>query len=621
MKNHARSPLRSIAIGSVIAGRYLVDAVTDRSRGLLLDAVHVELGHRVVVRIVEPHGNPRAVQLFEREMRALSRLESEHVARILDVGTLADGSLYLVRERIDGASLATHLGERPFLPIADALTVFFQIAEAVQQAHGARIVLRDLHAGNVFLVPRKNGLCAKIADFGTCALVPEPSERIAETTVTTFGPSPWSAPELTGNDRRYDERTDVWSLGCLLYEMVCGRAPFEGDGVALLVAISRGELKSPTRHRQDAPRLIDEVVSRALAKDPARRYQSVFEMATALSPIAPAAAQGLWLQIARGNDEFAMVRSVPPRSSAPPPLPAMRSSAPPPPPAMRSSAPPELGRCSAPPLAAARQFAALIPAPPPLPSFDRVTTPAAPAVHAPFPSPPPASTAIDRGTFPALASPERPVWLAAAGSLPLVDPSLARKESLRRWAAVAAAACVVGLLASLITRDAPSALRTVARPFVVATSAPVKTQARQQPTRTAASAAVAAASTPRTAGAPPPVATPVAAALAPIAVPSTAPVAAPRRRPARNKRSQFLRFLDEAEPAGPARASAVMALVKGGSCNFAVDGARRGAGTSARVVVEPGTHTVSCWPAGGGSGRSLSITVGPGELKTAAFQL
>src|SRR5205823_14885791 len=109
-------------------------------------------GTRVVVRIVEPRGNDRAVQQLQRETRALSNIESEHVARIYDVGNLPDGALYLVRERIDGASVAAHLRSRGMLPIADAPLVFFQLADAGQQAHGAGIAPRDLGTSSVYRV-------------------------------------------------------------------------------------------------------------------------------------------------------------------------------------------------------------------------------------------------------------------------------------------------------------------------------------------------------------------------------------------------------------------------------------------------------------------------------------
>jgi serine/threonine-protein kinase len=530
VRGRAHSLGHDLPIGAVLANRYRIEGVVDRTRGLLLDAVHQELGHRVVVRVVEA-GNERAIVRFQREMRALSRLESSHVARILDVGTTPEGSPYLVRERIDGASLAAQLSSRGMLPIADALLVFFQIAEAVQQAHGAGIVLRDLQPTNIYVSARKSGLHAKVADVGMCALLDDVAAPVAEPTVTKFGPSPWAAPELMTRDRRFDPRTDVWSLGCLLYEMLCGRAPFEGEGMALLASIARGEVRAPSRLRQDVPSSIDAVIARALARDPSDRFASVHEMCAALAPTAPAAARGLELHIARvaghadradrgdataaaaveraassvppeaGDSQFAMARSVPPpQSTAPvvaPTAPAAPSTPLGPQPIAEQ---PMVRRASLP--------SVVIPAPPPLPRFDAVilARTSGPSHEMTIPSaqasasgsvdtlPPlrqsPAPTGFDRYEHRAISPAQITADRGPGDSLPLpptVRWGAGASPSSRRLASLSVAACVLIGFVVVFVASAPStpAARLAAMP------APRGLDAQSVPARPAASQAAA----------------------------------------------------------------------------------------------------------------------------------
>src|SRR5690606_37889257 len=145
---------------------------------------------------------------------------------------------YLVREYIEGPSVAAQARARGGLPLDEAVLVFLQICEAVQEAHSRGVVLRDLRGSHVFSSARRSGpALAKLTDFGTCKIVREGAggERTA---TKLLGLSSSAAPELVRQDKVIDARADVWSLGCILYELLTGRPTFSGDGVALMISIS-----------------------------------------------------------------------------------------------------------------------------------------------------------------------------------------------------------------------------------------------------------------------------------------------------------------------------------------------------------------------------------------------
>src|SRR5262249_49546633 len=163
--------MRSEAIkpGDVIAGKYRVRAIMSRSRGFLVEAFHTEFDQRVAIRILSPHlVDDKEVERFRREARTLAKLESEHVARILDVGTTQDGAFYFARQYLEGVDLERHLKQRGALPLADAVLMILQVSEAVTETHVHNIILRELQPSHLFLTERLGGSPqVKIVDFGT----------------------------------------------------------------------------------------------------------------------------------------------------------------------------------------------------------------------------------------------------------------------------------------------------------------------------------------------------------------------------------------------------------------------------------------------------------------------
>jgi serine/threonine-protein kinase len=285
--------MRSEAIkpGDVIAGKYRVRAIMSRQRGFLVEAFHTEFDQRVVIRVLSPAiVDDKEVERFRRESRTLAKLESEHVARIVDVGKTQDGAFFFARQYLEGQDLAATLKARGPLPLAEAVLFILQAAEAVVECHTHSILLREMQPSHLFVTQRLGGSPQlKLIDFGTAKLMRDAAAPTAggELTATAmFGMSCYSSPELVRKAQHIDARTDVWSLGAIFYQLLTGRAPFEGEMAALMLAITRDEPVPVTRYRREVPPEIDQIIGWALAKDVDGRFANVHAFAHALTPFA-----------------------------------------------------------------------------------------------------------------------------------------------------------------------------------------------------------------------------------------------------------------------------------------------------------------------------------------------
>ena len=293
MSHHPTSlPFSPAAVhpGDTRAGRFEVVRVLSRERGLLLDVVHLGVGRRVVLRLVSPALFPsHELARLQRETRVLASLESEHVARVHDAGVLPDGTFYLVREHVDGEDLLSMITRRR-LAVHEALTVIAQVGEAVQEAHARGIALRALSPRDVRVTKRRSGeRVAKITDMPTCKALG--TSGVAQTLTGWGEVSPWTAPEAVGSSPRADRRTDLWSLGVILYACLVGRPPFEGEDAELMRAITRAPTPSLLRSRPDVPTAVDRAVAWCLHKEPEGRPPSVHALLHTLFDHAPPAAQ------------------------------------------------------------------------------------------------------------------------------------------------------------------------------------------------------------------------------------------------------------------------------------------------------------------------------------------
>lgn len=274
--------------GDLIAGKYQVEHVLgEGAMGVVVSALHLTLRQRVAIKVLLPQAmeRPEGIARFLREARAAAAVQSEHVARVLDVGTLENGIPYLVMEFLSGTDFARLLQERGPLPIPETVDFVLQAGEAVAEAHARGIVHRDLKPGNLFLTTRADGSpLVKVLDFG---LSKTPDEALTATGVVMGSPQYMPPEQITGL-KNVDQRADVWALGAILYRLLTGRCPFPGSTVA---AICTGVLTEVPRSMRsmcrEIPEALDAVVLGCLVKDPDRRIQSVSELAKRLAPFAP----------------------------------------------------------------------------------------------------------------------------------------------------------------------------------------------------------------------------------------------------------------------------------------------------------------------------------------------
>jgi serine/threonine-protein kinase len=280
-----------VQIGEILAGKYRVDRVLGvGGMGVVVAATHLQLDQLVALKFVrrEALRNPEIVSRFEREARAAVRLKSEHVARIIDVGRLESGSPYIVMEYLEGQDLAALLAVRGPLPVPVACDYLIQACDAIAEAHSLGIVHRDLKPGNLFLANTSHGRqVVKVLDFGISKSGGPMGDANMTRTQAVMGSPGYMSPEQMRSTKNVDGRTDVWSLGVILYELVAGRVPFEADTfTALCLKIAMDPLPPLASLPLALPPGFDAVVNRALEKDPGLRLGSAVELAHALAPFA-----------------------------------------------------------------------------------------------------------------------------------------------------------------------------------------------------------------------------------------------------------------------------------------------------------------------------------------------
>ncbi|WP_433934900.1 serine/threonine-protein kinase [Sorangium cellulosum] len=285
-----------VAVGDVLAGKYRVEQIVGAgAMGMIVAAWHLELDQRVAMKFLHSPGTDTGggdpAERFRREARALARIKSEHVARVLDVGSLQAGLPYMVMEFLDGNNLSDEIRARGQLPVMESVGYMLQAIEAMAEAHAAGIVHRDLKPANLFLARRPDGeRIIKVLDFGISkALLGISRDELSLTkTATLLGSPLYMSPEQVRSAREVDARADIWSLGVIFYEMLTGRTPYNGDSVPQLFSALLYE--SPftvAQIRPDVPHDLDAAVMHCLAKERDQRWRNVGDLAAALLAFGP----------------------------------------------------------------------------------------------------------------------------------------------------------------------------------------------------------------------------------------------------------------------------------------------------------------------------------------------
>ena len=272
--------------GTILLGKYRIDALIGTGgMGNVVRASHLFLHQPVAIKVLLPSMTEDAstVQRFLREAQATVKLKSEHSARVIDVGTTPDGTPFMVMEFLDGNDLSQILRHHGPQQPAIVCDLMLQACEGIAEAHALGIIHRDIKPSNFFITRRPDGsMLLKILDFGI-SKTPVGYDELTGTQMV-LGTPQYMAPEQMKSGRSADPRSDIWSIGVVMYQMLTGRPPFAGESYADLVL--KVGLEPPEPITIPLPTGLAEVVLRCLEKDPNLRFQNLGELARHLAPFA-----------------------------------------------------------------------------------------------------------------------------------------------------------------------------------------------------------------------------------------------------------------------------------------------------------------------------------------------
>jgi serine/threonine protein kinase len=330
-----QSPMLPVAstmpvTGDIIADKYRVEAVLGRGgMSVVYRATHLELDQQVAIKVLSAEALllPEYVVRLKREARAVSRIRSEHVVRVHDIGELPTGGVpYLVMECLTGLDLAAVLARRGPFPVELAVECVLQACEALAEAHALGIIHRDLKPANLFLTEAVDGSpCVKVLDFGISRMSRRHGLSALTDPGTVMGTPSYMAPEQMEAAETVDARADIWALGTILYELLVGKPPYTGESLPqIFMKIMRSKTPKASAVRADVPSGIDAIIARCLEIDAPDRFQTVADLAWALSTVGTPHARDSTARISRVFDK---------QSSAHPeatPSGTLRSTVPPP---------------------------------------------------------------------------------------------------------------------------------------------------------------------------------------------------------------------------------------------------------------------------------------------------
>jgi serine/threonine-protein kinase len=274
-------------IGSVLGGKYRIESELSRGgMGAVFRARHEVLERAIAVKVLRPEltENDELVTRFMNEAKAASAIRHPSIIEVFDFGYTDDGEAYLVMEYLEGESLASRMHRKGRLAEQDAVHIVRSIAGALGAAHGKGIVHRDLKPDNVFIVTDPDfGERAKVLDFGIAKLT---GSQAHTQTGALMGTPLYMAPEQARSAHGIDHRADLYSLGCILYELLTGRPPLVGEGTGEIIALHMfTQPDPPSTIVPGISPALESIVMQLLEKEPAARPQTAAEVSNALSSV------------------------------------------------------------------------------------------------------------------------------------------------------------------------------------------------------------------------------------------------------------------------------------------------------------------------------------------------
>ncbi len=286
-RRRCSAKVRRLKPGDVIDGKYLIEVqLGEGGMGRVLAASHMALGSTLAIKLLKSDAlrYPEVPRRFMREARAMSRLRGEHVVKVMDVGQLPSGEPYMVMEMLHGCDLSTRIKQGPIDP-ALAVELIVQACEGLAEAHAIGMVHRDVKPANLFITSRPNGApLIKLLDFGIATAALGDVDHGLTSTQSVIGSPSYMSPEQLRAARDVDARSDIWSLGVTLYELLSGEQPFVAPTLTALSLQIVGEPHAPLL---GIPPELNQVLDRCLAKNREDRYPNVAAFAAALAPLFP----------------------------------------------------------------------------------------------------------------------------------------------------------------------------------------------------------------------------------------------------------------------------------------------------------------------------------------------
>jgi hypothetical protein len=277
-------------VGHLLGGKYrIARRIGVGGMGSVYEAKHAGLGTPVAIKVLLPQlaKVPTVADRFRREAQVSATLKSPHVIQVTDVDQLPDGRPYLVMELLEGESLQEHLEKSTTLSREESVDIGLQILLGLECAHALGVVHRDLKPGNVFLDVRGVGRVAKLLDFGVAKVKATPEFQALTRPGMVMGTPEYMAPEQAFSADQADARSDLYSVGVMLYEMLSGALPAEGS---LPIAVAHLVMTNQVRPLRELcpglPEGLFTLVHRAMQPDRGARFESALEMRRALSAFA-----------------------------------------------------------------------------------------------------------------------------------------------------------------------------------------------------------------------------------------------------------------------------------------------------------------------------------------------